>query len=227
MGRPSYIRSVVDRNVVMRRLTVLLVFYWEMSRYCTISCTCIANDEILYYFLYLYRKRRDIVLFLVLVSQTARYCTISCTCIANGETLYYSLYLNRKRRDIVLLLVLVSLTARYRVFLYSSRNQRDILFCPRLCLVTGETSRSSVLSSAPVRALSRTLPPPNRTATQMSVALREEPTSLNLTATKIAKCLQGLLKIPNRKFHLEVRHPRCVGSITKHSVYYTYSPTQL
>ena len=26
---------------------------------------------------------------------------------------------------------------------------------------------------------------------------------------------------------LEVRHPRCVGSITKNVVYYTYSPTQL
>ena len=27
--------------------------------------------------------------------------------------------------------------------------------------------------------------------------------------------------------HLEVRHPRCVGSTTKNFVYYTYSETQL
>ena len=30
-----------------------------------------------------------------------------------------------------------------------------------------------------------------------------------------------------RGYKLEVRHPRCVGSITKSFVYYTYSRTQL
>jgi len=40
---------------------------------------------------------------------------------------------------------------------------------------------------------------------------------------------RGLLMSWSRRVShvLEVRHPRCVGSITKNFVYYTYSQTQL
>ena len=38
-------------------------------------------------------------------------------------------------------------------------------------------------------------------------------------------CMSMSIKFVHRD--LEVRHPRCVGSITKNFVYYTYSRTQL
>jgi len=33
MGRPSYMRSVVDRNVVMRHVTVVIIFLYYMVVY--------------------------------------------------------------------------------------------------------------------------------------------------------------------------------------------------
>ena len=62
-------------------------------------------------------------------------------------------------------------------------------------------------------------PNPKEEGTLRSTTAPATPTELQHNPTQ--------QEIPTYNIGLEVRHPRCVGSITKNFVYYTYSQTQL
>ena len=57
--------------------------------------------------------------------------------------------------------------------------------------------------------------------------MRNKKPGIGIAVSIAVYTLRILRFIENKYINLEVRHPRCVGSVTKNFVYYTYSQTQL
>ena len=94
--------------------------------------------------------------------------------------------------------------------------------------ISGEYQQSASVNAAGFRAdfvSSHTLNHPARS--RLHNLLVGKPVAYIKVLTSVPWVLPTFCEIDTSVYNLEVRHPRCVGSITKNFVYYTYSQTHI